>query len=115
MHIRVETSRLAPPAGPALLPPDAVSITLCFAGNIRESLMATRVTSKGQVTIPKRVRDHLGIAPGHRIDFELTQDGKVTLRRVGQRGPGKSRFDRIRGSATVRMTTEEIMKLTRGD
>ena len=31
--------------------------------------MATTVTSKGQVTIPKSVRDHLGIRPGSRVDF----------------------------------------------
>ncbi|MBI1777624.1 MAG: AbrB/MazE/SpoVT family DNA-binding domain-containing protein [Proteobacteria bacterium] len=76
--------------------------------------MATRVTSKGQVTIPKRVRDHLGILPGHLVDFEMTDDGEVTLTKLGRRRRAQSRFDRIRGSATIRISTEEIMKLTRG-
>lgn len=36
------------------------------------------VTSKGQVTLPKRVRDALGLVPGSEVDFEL-EDGKVVL------------------------------------
>ena len=38
--------------------------------------MATTVTSKGQVTIPKSVRDHLGIRPGSRVDFRQAADGR---------------------------------------
>lgn len=76
--------------------------------------MGTRVTRKGQVTIPKRVRDHLGIEPGSVVDFDLTSDGEVVLIRAGmQRLP--SRFARVRGSATSGLSTDEIMALTRGD
>ena len=39
----------------------------------------TRMTTKGQVTIPKRLRDHLGLKPGSDIDFELAEDGRVFL------------------------------------
>jgi len=77
--------------------------------------MATTVTSKGQVTIPKKVRDLLGITPGAAVIFELTPAGEVVLRRgelQGKRRP--SRFTRLRGAATVRMTTDEIIALTRG-
>lgn len=43
--------------------------------------MATSVlTSKGQTTIPKVVRDHLGLAPGARIDFEIRPSGEVVLK-----------------------------------
>lgn len=42
--------------------------------------MATTVTSKGQITLPKAVRDALGIAPGTAVDFEL-RDGGVLVRR----------------------------------
>lgn len=82
--------------------------------------MATNVTSKGQVTIPKKVRDRLGIGAGSAVDFELTESGDVVLRPVrhrggGQRGRGpKSRFAKLRGRATVKMRTEEILALTRG-
>jgi len=81
--------------------------------------MSTTVTSKGQVTIPKKVRDHLGIGPGTSVDFLPAPDGRVML--VKKSGGGgtarrkRSRFEAIRGSATVRMSTEEIMALTRGE
>ncbi len=78
--------------------------------------MSTQVTRKGQVTIPKRVRDRLNIKPGTSVDFELAADGRVVLVKIGRRpAAGRSAFARIRGAATVRMTTEEIMALTRGD
>lgn len=38
-------------------------------------MAATSVTSKGQVTIPKRVRDALGITPGSKVDFEVAGAG----------------------------------------
>ena len=46
--------------------------------------MAVTVTSKGQVTIPKPVRDRLGIHPGSKVDFEVAEDGRAFLRRVRQ-------------------------------
>jgi AbrB family looped-hinge helix DNA binding protein len=82
--------------------------------------MANHVTSKGQVTIPKKVRSRLGIRPGSAVVFELTEAGEVILRKVGARnGNGgdrkvKSPFARLRGRATVKMRTEEILALTRG-
>ena len=41
------------------------------------------VTSKGQVTIPKPVRDRLGIRPGSKVDFEVADDGRAFLRPAG--------------------------------
>ena len=38
------------------------------------------VTSKGQVTLPQRVREALRIRPGDRIDFVLDEDGEVRLK-----------------------------------
>jgi antitoxin PrlF len=40
----------------------------------------TKMTAKGQVTLPKRLRDRLGLKPGSSIDFELADDGEVVLR-----------------------------------
>ncbi len=77
--------------------------------------MAARVTTKGQVTIPKRVRELLRIQPGSAVEFHVDPDGRVTLRGVGHPRKVKSRFARLRGRATVRMRTEEIMALTRGE
>ena len=77
--------------------------------------MATTVTSKGQMTIPKKVRDLLGIEAGSAVDFELTPSGDVVLRhRKDQRKRLPGRFARLRGVATVRMGTDQIMALTRG-
>jgi AbrB family looped-hinge helix DNA binding protein len=78
--------------------------------------MSTTVTSKGQVTIPKPVRDRLNLKPGSKVDFELAPDGRVVLVNAGRKASApRSRFDRIVGSATVDMTTDEIMALMRGD
>ena len=76
--------------------------------------MTVTVTSKGQVTIPKQVRDRLGINPGSKVDFEVAEDGRAFLRRVGRRAVKPSRFERMRGTATSGLTTDEIMALTRG-
>ena len=73
----------------------------------------TKMTTKGQVTIPKRLRDHLGLKPGSDIDFELAEDGRVFLK-THPEAP-ESRFARLRGSAKPGMTTDELMALTRGE
>jgi antitoxin PrlF len=76
--------------------------------------MATTVTSKGQVTIPKPVREHLGIAPGSKVEFRRAADGSVVLEKAdGTRKP--SRFARLVGIAGPGPSTDEIMAITRGD
>ncbi|MBM3510554.1 MAG: AbrB/MazE/SpoVT family DNA-binding domain-containing protein [Alphaproteobacteria bacterium] len=80
--------------------------------------MATRVTRKGQITVPKAVRDRLGIGPGSLVEFELNGRGRVVfvLKHGGKRQASKrSRFAAVRGRATVKMSTDAIMALTRGD
>jgi len=73
----------------------------------------TKITTKGQVTIPKRLRDHLGLKPGSSVEFELAADGRVFLQ-TRRRIP-RSRFARLRGSAKPAMTRDELMALTRGE
>ena len=52
--------------------------------------MATTVTSKGQVTIPKPVRDHLGIGPGSQVAFRRADDGSIVIERAhGDRAPSR--------------------------
>jgi AbrB family looped-hinge helix DNA binding protein len=70
------------------------------------------MTTKGQVTIPKRLRDYLGLKPGSIVDFELT-DNQVVLKTGKQQRKG--RFDALLGSARLGMTTDELMDLTRGE
>ena len=62
--------------------------------------MATTVTSKGQVTIPKRVRDRLAIGPGSRVEFELTPAGQVVILKVGDDQPA-GRHGSLRGRAAA--------------
>lgn len=76
--------------------------------------MSTTMTSKGQVTVPKAVREALGLAPGSAVAFEMDAEGRVLVRKAeGVRAP--SRFARLRGSAGAGMTTDEVMALTRGE
>ena len=76
--------------------------------------MTTTVTSKGQVTIPKRVRELLGIGPGSVIDFQRGADGRVVLVRVEKQAK-PSRFARLRGHAGKGPSTDDIMAMTRGE
>ncbi|BBO80237.1 AbrB family transcriptional regulator [Desulfosarcina ovata subsp. sediminis] len=73
-----------------------------------------RVTTKGQITIPRKIREKLGIVPATEIDF-VEENGRVYL--VKKVGPAnrKHTFSKLRGVATVKMTTDEIMALTRED
>lgn len=75
--------------------------------------MSTTVTVKGQVTIPKSVREHLGIVPGSRVDFRRTADGQVVIETADAKPT--SRFSQLKGHAGPGMATEEIMALTRGE
>ena len=73
------------------------------------------VTVKGQVTIPKPIRDALGIHPGSKVEFTIKRDGDIVLRKADAEHPAPSRFDRFVGSAGPGMSTDEIMALLRGD
>ena len=76
--------------------------------------MASTVTSKGQVTIPKPVRDYLGIEPGSEVNFRRADDGSIIIEKAdGTRPP--SRFAKAVGSAGPGLTTDELMQLLRGD
>ena len=76
-----------------------------------------RLTSKGQVTIPVEMREKLGLLPNTEVEFELDRDA-VRIRKKTTPGPRPSRgaalVERLRGRGTRRITTDEIMRLTRG-
>lgn len=73
------------------------------------------VTSKGQVTIPVEIRERLGILPDTEVEFEVVDDTVVLRKAEGSRRRGRSLVARMRGKATVTMSTDQIMALTRGD
>ena len=76
-----------------------------------------RITSKGQVTIPKAIREQLGLLPNTEVEFVVDGDA-VRIVKASQ-PKGESRGQRLvrllKGSATGGMTTDEIMELTRGE
>lgn len=46
---------------------------------VMETIMESAITVKGQATIPKAIREHLGLKPGDRVKFFLHPDGSVVL------------------------------------
>ena len=74
-----------------------------------------RITSKGQVTIPQAIREQFGFLPNTEVEF-LVQDGVIWLEKAqGENRRARAWLDRARGTADIRMTTDEIMALTRGE
>jgi len=72
-----------------------------------------RVTEKGQVTIPKDLRDELGIGAGTEVAFHRDDDAIVVRKVDGGSNRGRQVVERLRGRGDVRLSTEEIMALTR--
>jgi AbrB family looped-hinge helix DNA binding protein len=76
-----------------------------------------RITSKGQVTIPLRIRERYGLMPETQVEF-VERDGVVIVQKATRRRgvDGADRLiDALRGSGTTAMSTDEILRLTRGD
>ena len=72
-----------------------------------------RVTAKGQVTIPLKIRKKLNIKPASEVKFVIDEDDRVYIEKVRDEEGTTSRFSKLRGAATVKMSTDEIMALTR--
>lgn len=78
--------------------------------------MSTTLTRKGQVTIPKQIRDALNLLPGCAVDFAVNRDGEVVIHKVGARPSRKpDRFEAARGMADVKWRTADLMALLRAD
>ena len=73
-----------------------------------------RLTSKGQVTIPIDIRERLGLRPDTEVAFDVVGDSVRIRKRPGSRARGGALVARMKGKASTRMTTEEILALTRG-
>jgi AbrB family looped-hinge helix DNA binding protein len=76
--------------------------------------MATTLTIKGQVTIPKQIRDALDLQPGCKLNFAVNDDGDVLLQKaaINQK---KDRFEQVRGKADVKWGAQDLMNLMRGE
>lgn len=73
------------------------------------------VTSKGQVTIPKTIRDSLGLTPGSEVCFDISADGAVLVRGKARPTPAIDRFEAVRGKADIAWRTDDLMRLLRGE
>jgi AbrB family looped-hinge helix DNA binding protein len=72
-----------------------------------------RITSKGQVTIPKAMRDRFGLRPETEVEF-IAENNALRLVRAPKSRRGENLTKKMRGMATSHMSTDEIMQLTRG-
>jgi antitoxin PrlF len=73
-----------------------------------------KITSKGQVTIPQEIREKAGLLPGTEVKFFLRGKQVVLEKQKGASSRGQRLIAAMSGKGTIRMTTDEIMALTRG-
>ena len=72
-----------------------------------------RITSKGQVTIPQDIREQLGLLPHSEVVFEIDGDAVRITKAPTSSTRGDALLARMRGTATTRLTTDEILAFTR--
>ncbi len=79
--------------------------------------MATTVTVKGQVTLPKKVREAAGIKPGDRVEVRATAGGTIVIEKPCPNNDYKARIYEVARRGLIRddMSTDEFMKVVRGD
>jgi antitoxin PrlF len=78
--------------------------------------MAYALTTKSQVTVPKAVRQALGVLPGQEIDYEVKPNGQVIMFPVKKpNAPEENPFLKFVGIGIAGMSTEEILRETRGE
>ena len=74
-----------------------------------------RITRKGQVTIPADIRERLGLLPDTEVEFRI-EDGHVVLEKAAELGGrGRGIVRRLQGRADTKLSTDEILSLTRGE
>lgn len=74
-----------------------------------------RVTSKGQVTIPRHIREALNILPNSDVEFELVEGGALIRKKPnGRRGQQLLKHLK-QHRLTAGLTAEEILEMTRGE
>jgi antitoxin PrlF len=59
------------------------AVFLTLGKEYRNTTMPTStLTSKGQITVPKTIREHLHVAEGDQVDFAITPNGDVVMHRI---------------------------------
>jgi antitoxin PrlF len=86
-------------------------------GQLRTAGMATTIRANGRLTVPPRVREALGLAPGDRVEFQLNGNGAVVLRKAlasRPQSPRRTERAHARRDAQMRRRAEELLALLRG-
>ncbi len=76
--------------------------------------MGYALTTKSQVTVPKAIRQQLGVEAGKEIDYRTLPDGSVVIFAVKAKSSNKGKFAKWRGVGVQKRTTDDIMRDTRG-
>jgi AbrB family looped-hinge helix DNA binding protein len=76
-----------------------------------------KITSKGQVTIPQDLRERFGLLPNTEVEFVPTADGRELrlLKSAKSSGRGRALVERLRGRGTSKLSTDELLKMTRSE
>lgn len=78
--------------------------------------MTTTITVKGQVTLPKAVREAVGLKPGDKVEVRATASGGVYIEKPGAAAAYRARLEALAKRRLIRgVTTDEIMEMTRGE
>ncbi len=76
----------------------------------------TTITVKGQVTLPKKVRDAVGLKPGDVVEVRATASGGIYIERPGASRSYRDRLEAVAKQRVIRgITTDALMEMTRGD
>lgn len=100
--------------GPALTPWLA---RITYRENVLpERVMTTTITVKGQVTLPKKVRDAVGLKPGDKVEVRATASGGVYIEKPGAGRSYRERLEALAKERIIRdISTDEFMEASRGE
>ena len=87
--------------------------------------MASILNIKGQVTIPKQIRDELNLKPGCKLNFVVNDTGAIVIQKAEvknaytnhkkvNKAATQDRFEQVRGRADIKWRTQDLMELLRG-
>jgi antitoxin PrlF len=79
--------------------------------------MATRITFRGQVTVPKHIREALRLEPGDAVEFDVNAAGEVVLRKLVANATAAGSSERQllpRADAQMQRRAAELLALLRG-
>ena len=74
-----------------------------------------KITSKGQITIPLEYRNRFGFLPNTNVEFVADRAGLKLVKPKAASGKGQRLVEHLRGRGDSKFSTEQIMKLTRGE